>query len=197
MLLDKDIRESLFDFLEEKYGQVRIIEEKTMGKSRADAVMVTRDSLIGIEIKSDADSYTRLSRQVKAYDKFYDYNIVVVGSTHGKHISEHVPKHWGIITVEEINDNHDYYILRKPEPNPKVKWKNKIKILWRPELAKLQEWNTMPKYKAKSKDFVQKKIVEKIPEKISEEVIKKQVSELLFERDYTTVQNIIEEYKNK
>lgn len=32
MLRDKDIREPLFDFLEETYGKVRIIEEKTMGK---------------------------------------------------------------------------------------------------------------------------------------------------------------------
>ena len=41
MLRDKDIREPLFDFLEEAYGKVRILEEKTMGKSRADVVMVT------------------------------------------------------------------------------------------------------------------------------------------------------------
>ena len=40
MLKDKDIREPLFDFLEEQYGKVRIIEEKAMGKSRADVVMV-------------------------------------------------------------------------------------------------------------------------------------------------------------
>ena len=56
MLHDKDIREPLFDFLDETsdevlyqstsldakaYGKIRIIEEKTMGKSRADVVMVT------------------------------------------------------------------------------------------------------------------------------------------------------------
>ena len=34
MLKDKDIREPLFDFLEEQYRKTRIIEEKTMGKSR-------------------------------------------------------------------------------------------------------------------------------------------------------------------
>ena len=28
MLLDKDIREPLFEFLEERYGKVRILEEK-------------------------------------------------------------------------------------------------------------------------------------------------------------------------
>lgn len=40
MLYDKDIREPLFEFLEERYGKVRILEEKQMGRSRADAVMV-------------------------------------------------------------------------------------------------------------------------------------------------------------
>ena len=99
MLYDKDIREPLFDFLEETYGKIRIIEEKTTGKSRADIVMVAPDALYGIEIKSDADTYARLGSQIKDYDQYYDYNIVAVGSSHGLHISEHVPDYWGIITV--------------------------------------------------------------------------------------------------
>ena len=45
MLYDRDIREPLFDFLEERYGKIRIIEEKQMGKSRADIVMVLPDAL--------------------------------------------------------------------------------------------------------------------------------------------------------
>ena len=40
MLKDKDIREPLFDFLEDRHSKIRIIEEKTMGKSRADVIMV-------------------------------------------------------------------------------------------------------------------------------------------------------------
>lgn len=40
MLRDKDIREPLFDFLEEMCGKIRILEEKQIGKSRADIVMV-------------------------------------------------------------------------------------------------------------------------------------------------------------
>ena len=94
-LHDRDIREPLFEFLEETYGRIRILEEKTMGKSRADIVMVTPEYLYGIEIKSDADTYARLARQVKDYDSYYDYNIVVVGSSHALHIEEHVPDYWG------------------------------------------------------------------------------------------------------
>ena len=162
MLHDKDIREPLFDFLEETYGKIRIIEEKTMGKSRADVVMVTEDALYGIEIKSDADTYARLASQVKEYDKYYDFNYVVVGTSHALHIREHVPEYWGVITVEIVEDAFDFYILRRPEPNPKVTWKRKLEILWRPELAQLQDWNKMPKYKEKSKAFVKDKIVERL-----------------------------------
>jgi len=89
-LHDKDIRDPLFDFLEETYGKIRILEEKTIGRSRADVVMVTPNALYGIEIKSDADTYARLERQVKDYNAYYDYNYVAVGASHGLHVEEHV-----------------------------------------------------------------------------------------------------------
>ncbi|MCI6018830.1 MAG: sce7726 family protein [Clostridiales bacterium] len=195
MLRDRDIREPLFDFLEETYGKVRIIEEKTMGKSRADIVMVAPDALYGIEIKSDADTYARLARQVKDYDNYYDFNIVVAGTRHAMHICEHVPQYWGIITVEQADDEMDFYVLRKPERNTGMKLERKLSILWRPELAKLQEWNNMPKYKEKSKAFVIEKIVQRVPGKISEEVIRQQISDILFERDYNDVTEMLSEYR--
>lgn len=195
MLRDRDIREPLFDFLEETYGKVRIIEEKTMGKSRADIVMVAPDALYGIEIKSDADTYARLARQVKDYDNYYDFNIVVAGTRHAMHICEHVPQYWGIITVEQADDEMDFYVLRKPERNTGMKLERKLSILWRPELAKLQEWNNMPKYKEKSKAFVIEKIVQRVPGKISEEVIRQQISDILFERDYNHVTEMLSEYR--
>lgn len=197
MLHDKDIREGLFDFLDTIYGKNRILEEKSMGRSRADVVMVTPEAIYGIEVKSDADTYARLKRQVRDYNKYYDYNYVVVGTSHAMHIEEHVPKCWGIITVDEVQGKPDYYLLRKPTANPKMKWKLKLSILWRPELAHIQELNQMPKYKAKSKDFVLDKIVERIPDRIAEEVLRRQMCEELFQRDYTTIQDVIAEYKEK
>lgn len=184
MLHDKDIREPLFDFLEETFGKVRILEEKTMGRSRADVVMVAPGELYGIEIKSDADTYARLARQVKDYDRYYDRNIVVVGTSHAMHIREHVPEYWGIITVEIENGGIDFYFYRKPERNPMVEWKRKMTILWKMELAQIQEWNHMPKYREKSKKFVIEKILCRVPDKIPEETLKWQVSEVLFEREY-------------
>lgn len=191
MLYDKNIREPLFDFLEERYTKIRIIEEKQMGRSRADVVMVTEDSVVGIEIKSDADTYTRLQRQIRDYDRFFDYNYVVAGSRHAMHIEEKVPQWWGIITAEEIERKVDFYLLRSPGENPNLIWKNKLKLLWRPELAHIQELNQLPRYKEKSKAFVIDKIIERVPK----ELLKIQISEELFERDYHQIEHIIRAYK--
>ena len=184
ILLDKDIREPLFDFLEENYGRVRILEEKTTGRARADVVMITGEKLYGIEIKSDADTYARIKKQVRYYDMYYDRNMVVVGSSHGAHISEHVPKHWGIITVEPLDDGSiDFYILREPQDNPKVKDDRKISILWRLELNHLLQLNDLPRYSRKSKAFVQQVLLERVDHAI----LWKQACDELFERDYTTI----------
>ena len=195
MLKDKDIREPLFDFLEDTYGKVRIIEEKTMGRSRADIVMVTEKSLVGIEIKSDVDTYARLASQIKDYDKFFDSNIVVVGSSHGMHINEHVPAHWGIITVEEADGALDFYMLKKPSRNPSVMLENKLKILWRPELFQIQQKYGMAKYKEKSKDFVIGKICDLVPDTIPENELSETISNILFERDYNQVEETLTEYR--
>ncbi|MDD6043422.1 MAG: sce7726 family protein [Eubacteriaceae bacterium] len=191
MLYDKDIREPLFQFLESRYEKVRIIEEKKIGKSRADFMMVLKDSIVGIEIKSDADTYARLESQVKDYNAHFDYNVVAVGSSHAANVSTHVPEWWGIISIEEREDHIDFYILREMKRNPRNKLKKQLTMLWRCELAHIQELNGMYKYKQKSKKFVQ----DKIYETVDHEVLKEQLCAELFERDYTTIAEAINEYR--
>ena len=193
IIRDRDIREPLFDYLEETYGKIRIIEEKMMGRSRADVVMVTEDALYGVEIKSDADTYTRLARQVKDYDKYYDRNLIVAGTKHAHSVKEHVPEWWGIITVEEEDGRLDFYFYRQPEVNPKLDIKRKISILWRPELAHIQELNGMPKYRDKSKLFAANKIVDTV----SYDILSPQISEELFQRDYTMIEETLNEYRKE
>ena len=196
MLKDQDIREPLFDFFDEKFGKVRIIEEKQIAKSRADVMLVLEEKLIGVEIKSDADTYARLARQVKDYNKFFDYNYVVVGSSHSKHIEEHVPEYWGIIDEISKEESVEYNVLREPEINKRAqrtyKMKRKLSILWRPELSHIQEINGMPKYKQRSKDFVITKIMEKVPW----DLLHRQISEELFQRDYNTISEAIKEWRS-
>ena len=196
MLKDQDIREPLFDFFDEKFGKVRIIEEKQIAKSRADVMLVLEEKLIGVEIKSDADTYARLARQVKDYNKFFDYNYVVVGSSHSKHIEEHVPEYWGIIEAISKEESVEFNVLREPEINKRAqrtyKMKRKLSILWRPEFSHIQEINGMPKYKQRSKDFVITKIMEKVPW----DLLHRQISEELFQRDYNTISEAIKEWRS-
>ena len=191
VLHDKDIREPLFEYLEDNFGKVRILEEKRTGSARADVVMITPDFLYGIEIKSDADTYARLEKQVKNYDWYYDRNIIVVGTSHAAHVGEHVPEWWGIVTVERIGEKLDFYVLRQPMDNPKVKNKRKITILWRTELNRILAKNNLPKYKEKSKLFVQEKLIDKVPS----DILWKQAYEELFERDYNTIAQEIEDFR--
>ncbi|MEZ3487979.1 MAG: sce7726 family protein [Lachnospiraceae bacterium] len=193
MLYDKDIREPLFDFLEEYYGKTRILEEKLIGRSRADIMMVISSHVVGIEIKSDADTYARLRRQVKDYNQYFDYNYVVAGTSHAMHIEEHVPEWWGIITVEKIDGEADFYILRKPGENPDVNEKKKLSLLWRPELAHIQELNHLPGYRQRSKQFV----IEKIALNVPQDILHEQISRELFERDYTQIEDTIRAYKRQ
>lgn len=192
-LKDRDIREPLFLYLEEKYGKIRILEEIGIGRSRADAIMILSDRLIGLEIKSDKDTYTRLISQVKSYNDFFDFNYLIVGSTHAMSASKHLPEWWGIISVEKIKDRFDFYIVREAKNNPKDILNNKLSLLWRTELFNIQLKYNMYKYKDKSKAFVRDKIVEKI----DRDLLNHHISDELFERDYNTIKEEIEAFRNK
>ena len=193
MLLDKDIREPLFDFLEDTFGQIRILEEKKTGRSRADVVMVTPEHVIGIEIKSDADTYARLDSQVRDYSLYYDRNLVAVGSRHAMNIEKHVPDSWGIITIDEVDGEADFYLLRYPSENPSFKHDKLISTLWRPELNRLLAINELPRYPAKSKAFVIAALAERVPW----ETLLPQITEELFQRDYTTIADEINAYREE
>lgn len=190
-MLDKEMREPLFDFLEEFYGKIRIFEEKNAGGSRADVIGVIDGSLIGFEIKSDSDFYTRLKTQTRDYDKFCDINFLVIGKSHERNADKYIPPYWGIICIYKENEEIKTEMLQIPGRNPLVSMKKQIEFLWRPELYQIQKWNQMPEYKQKSKQFVREKILEKVPE----EVLKRQMTDLLFERDYEILLEEIQRVK--
>lgn len=206
MLYDKDIREPLFEYIEDTFGKVRILEEKRIGKSRADVMLVMDGMLVGIEIKSDADTYARLERQVLDYNRCFDMNYIVVGTSHATHVCEHVPEWWGIITVDEelVSDTNsdaavlkpDFYVLRRPDLNPRRHYeffrKRQLDFLWRPELLHIQEKHGLHKYAGKSKKFIQDYLFESV----SEDELKYEITYELFERDYEQMVKAINEYRD-
>ena len=176
-MLDQEMREPLFDYLDENFGKIRIIEEKTIRGSRADVLGVLDGYFVGFEIKSDQDTYERLKTQVQDYDRFCDFCYIVVGASHRKHVAEHVPDHWGIIVISEEGVEMD----RGADDNPKATLEDQITLLWKRELSQLLQMNDCPKYADKSRKF----ICEKLLQRVEHSKLKRQMTELLFERDYT------------
>lgn len=193
MLRDKEIREPLFDFLEERYGKCRILQEKIMGKSRADIVMVTEGALYGIEIKSDADRYLRLKTQVPDYERYFDYNILAVGSSHALHAAEHVPESWGILSIEESGEGLDFYELRAAGKNKKRSLKRQLSLLFRPELSRILKRNALPEYSSLSKAALIRRLTELLPP----EILSDELTEELFERDYLKIEEEILAWKRE
>ena len=68
-----------------------------------------------------------------------------------------------------------------------------MSLLWRPELVHIQELNQMPRYKEKSKQFVIEKILLKVPK----DKLYLQISQELFERDYTKIAEEIRAYRKE
>lgn len=192
-LYDEDIREPLFDYLEERFGKIRIFEEKRIGRSRADSIMLTEESIVGIEIKSDVDTYERLKKQVRNYNRFADFNYVVIGKRHAKHIEEHVPEQWGILLAKEEKGTVHITEVRGALENPKRKKEIQITMLWRPELQRILAMNHLPVYKQKSKAFVQQKLLDKVDWVL----LKSQMCEEMFERDYTLWDEELEQWKSQ
>ena len=177
------LRDALCEYFEEQYGKIRFLEEKNIGKVRADMIAVLPDGLCGIEIKSHSDSYTRLAGQVAGYDKFCDYCFLCAGSTHA-HAAEHVPPHWGIVSMT-VRDGVTFTLLRAPQKNPKDVLKNQLAMLWRDELAYILREEKLPRYSDKSKKFICETLCRRVPT----ERLKARLCDRLFERDYTRFDN--------
>ena len=92
---------------------------------------------------------------------------------------------------DKLTHKIDFYVVREMQPNPKADLLRTIRVLWRPELAHIQETYSLPMYKGKSKDFVRTLIVDRLPA----EIVHHEISEILFERDYAAMIEQIQEFR--
>ena len=177
-MLETDMKEDFFWYLDSRHEKIRVMEEIVIGKSRADVVAVLPDMLVGYELKSNGDTYARLPVQTKYYDKYFNKNYLVVGETHAKNAHKYVPPYWGIICIPDVGN--DIRVLREAQENPKVKMRWQLDLLWRSELLNIRLRNGLYKYADKKKLFV----INYMMESIDEALLRKQLCDELFEREY-------------
>ncbi len=180
-LNDSDIRKVIHAGFSGKKEETRILEEFPMGDSRADLLLVTRTKLIGLEIKSDRDSFVRLSRQIKDYEKFFDENYLVVGTYHVEEALRTVPAHWGIYEVYESGDgNYVMELVRSASMALKDNTEEKLYLLWRNELMRIVREYRLAKGNLQRKD----KMISKIIRGLTTPVIQTEVCSALLTREY-------------
>ncbi len=177
------LRDALCEFFEEFYGKIRFLEEKSIGRVRADMIAVLPGALCGIEIKSHCDSYTRLDGQIKGYDRFCDFSYLCAADKHA-HAIERIPSEWGLVSIT-VREGAQFRILRAPQTNRQNVIRNQLDLLWRNELADILRAQGLPKYTGKSKKFICDTLVKRVPH----EQLKASLCNALFERDYTAFPN--------
>ncbi len=185
-LYDPDMREALFSLYEGMNERLRFFEELVIGKSRADAILVRENEIVGFEIKSDMDSLVRLEKQVKNYERFCDRCYIVTGVHYADRIDDYVPKHWGIYEVS-LTDNGEYHIemsreaVHNPKERPRVKLKNQMSLLWRSELVSIIRTNKYGGVSGKNKRILKEQIIEKAGDSLA----RRFTYDALIERDYS------------
>ncbi len=173
---DQEIRKILISFLKVRYEKIRIYQEKSIGGSICDLMTVT-DRITGYEIKSDLDNYSRILTQVAQYDMFFNENYVVVGKSHEKTVEMKVPYFWGIIVISDDN----VIVHRSAVPNPQMRIKSQLSILWKLELSNLLNYFRLPMFSMKGKDFISERLIEAVPT----DQLSRQIAYELLNRDYS------------
>lgn len=183
-LYDKDMREALFSYFEDSMQKVRFIEEINMGKSRADAIMISENEIVGFELKSDRDSFARLAGQIKDYDRYYDKNYLVIGKHFVDKAEDKVPDYWGIIEVcEEENNKIEAHILKAADRVPEDNLRRQLGFLWRNELINIVRRHKLGGVSDKNKV----KLANMLYKGIDRDILKKEMLNEIFEREYPKI----------
>ncbi len=183
-LKDEQMRSILFEAYESRGERLRFFEEFCFGrKTRADALLVTEQELIGFEFKSDKDNLSRLERQIHDYERFCDRNYVVTGQKYREKIAEKLPAHWGIYCVYlDEQEALQLECIRKAQPNSKrMRLHNQLRLLWRSELIPIIRKYQLGGVTAKNK----LELVRTMEHRLTKEIQKQELTEALIERDYS------------
>lgn len=134
MLTEAAVRDSLRHEVRAKLGLFETIDEFWVPRTNARADLAAIGShLWGFEIKTDRDTLRRLPRQVEAYNRLFDWCVVVVAERHLDDALAVVPQWWGAAVVLGDQAPLSFRVVRWPRPNQGVDAETLVRLLWREE----------------------------------------------------------------
>ena len=162
VLLEDDLKQailqhiSLYEYLGD-LGRTKVIFEKSVnyGKMIADALIFTDNKgIIGVEIKTEADTLRRLARQLTNYLQICQYVFVFVHSSHLKGVIRLLNKYHyyqvGIIVYDQFSNTVIPGLYRQAYFNQSARLQNALSLLWTKEIRSLLTifYNQQQKVKA-------------------------------------------------
>ena len=150
----EQIKASVIDWLINNYSDVIIGNEIMYGTSRkmADLLAIIDNKTIAFEIKSSADTLTRLPEQINEYKKVFDEIYVVSTASHITRIKRIITPLIGLYTIEQ-----ELKELQKAKENSKT---IKIEMLYSISSSYLKK--VFPHYRNLNSDLLRQKIIHNI-----------------------------------
>lgn len=133
-----DVRTAVLAQLHKEYEsdcRTRILNELAVGGgvARID-VAVVNGRMLGIEIKSDADTLDRLPSQSAVYNAVFDFVTIVCGARHSSKVYGIVPEWWAIVEAQQTMHSVELKAVRGGCENPCADSIQIARLLWRNEL---------------------------------------------------------------
>ncbi len=165
---DRDIREALHATELQPYiidPNSLVLDEFSLTEEDARIdIAVINGSLHGFEIKSDADTLTRLPRQSESYNRVFDYLWIACGQKYIEKIKDIVPEYWGILLAETNAEETTIIKIREAMNNPNTSSLAVAGLLWKEEaLSLLSEFGFDKGYRSKSRKMICNRLAEVVP----------------------------------
>lgn len=177
VLNDPIIRKNLRVKIFSDYGKLDdliVIEELGVfqGNFRVDLAAVN-GHLHGYEIKSDADTLVRLSKQLEAYSSIFEYITLVVGHRHLREARKVIPYFCGLILAQSNGEEVILKQIRSAKKNRLIDPNALVQLLWKDEaLTALYSLGIEKGFNSKPRAIIWNKLVELLPsEKLQQLVI--------------------------
>lgn len=126
---EQELRNAVVARLRELLPDARIIHELNIagqGSNRIDVVAVTKEHIVGVEIKSQKDTLKRLDHQWKSFNEVCHF---VVVAAHEKHFADYREPRWreDVPSQRQLNHplffgqwRHETRVWRYPKPVPEA-----------------------------------------------------------------------------
>lgn len=142
-----------------------ILEELgiSRGEVRLDLVVVN-GALHGFEIKSGRDGLRRLKSQVEHGSRVLDLASLVVAPCHLEKVLQILPDWWGVLCVEESEEEIGLHCVRPGNRNPCLDPTSLAELLWsEPALELLERHGLAVGVRGKPRRFLWERAGERLP----------------------------------